>query len=230
MPYRAEKSPIYRPEYLVRSILCGQIPLCRRAAEFNRPSRGIIPQNRGTAAELPREAIAPRLAASGGYALCQGRVAYQAEGRTVDRGAAFLGKLSRRAVSLKPSGMADGHLHALLLKSLTRLRDARQQRLLAAGTAISAVVWIVMRVGGLAFGSFLGVPSLAMHVVMSAVLAISGVLVLILIIALSNPFRGDFRVSTYPYDQVLAKIQAAITWQLHRASRGKSRRPRSIKV
>jgi hypothetical protein len=62
--------------------------------------------------------------------------------------------------------VADGHLHALLLRSLTRLRDARQQRLLAAETAISAVVWIVTLVGGgltLTFGSFLGVPSLAMH-------------------------------------------------------------------
>jgi hypothetical protein len=46
---------------------------------------------------------------------------------------------------------------------------------------------------------------------MSAVLAISGVLVLILIIALRNPFRGDFRVSTYSYDQVLAQIRAAGT-------------------
>jgi hypothetical protein len=44
---------------------------------------------------------------------------------------------------------------------------------------------------------------------MSAVMAISGALVLIMIIALSNPFRGDFRVSTDPFDQVLAQIQAS---------------------
>jgi len=37
----------------------------------------------------------------------------------------------------------------------------------------------------------------------------SGALVLILIIALSNPFRGDFRVSTLPFDQVLAQIAAS---------------------
>jgi Protein of unknown function (DUF4239) len=137
----------------------------------------------------------------------------QAEGRTVEWGAAYLEKLNRTAVYLKPSGVTDVNLHALLLQSLMRLRDARQERLLAAETAIPAVVWIVTLVGGgltLAFGSFLGVPSLGMHVVMSAALAISGVLVLILIIALSNPFRGDFRVSTYPYDQVLAQIQASV--------------------
>jgi hypothetical protein len=134
----------------------------------------------------------------------------QAEGRTIERGTVYLEKLNRTAVGLKPSGVADGNLQALLLQSLTRLWDARQDRLLAAETTIPAVVWVVTLVGGgltIAFGSLLGVPSLGMHLVMSAVLAISGALVLILIIALSNPFRGDFRVSTEPYDQVLAQIQ-----------------------
>jgi hypothetical protein len=64
----------------------------------------------------------------------------QAEGRIVDLGAAYLEKLNRIAVGLKPSGVAEGNLHALLLQSLARLRDARQQRLLAAETTIPAVV------------------------------------------------------------------------------------------
>jgi Protein of unknown function (DUF4239) len=135
----------------------------------------------------------------------------QAEGRIVDRGSSYLEKLNRIAIGLKPSSVADGNLHAQLLQSLSRLHDARQQRLLAAETTIPAVVWIVTIVGGaltIAFSSFLGVPSLGMHLAMSAALAISGVLVLILIIALSNPFRGDFRVSTLPFDRVLAQIEA----------------------
>ena len=138
----------------------------------------------------------------------------QAEGRIVDRGVAYLEKLNRIAIGLKPSGVADGNLQAMLLRSLARLRDARQQRLLAAETTIPAVVWIVTLVGGgltIAFGSFLGSPSLGMHLAMSAMLAISGALVLILIIALSNPFRGDFRVSTLPFDRVLSEIHASPT-------------------
>jgi hypothetical protein len=135
----------------------------------------------------------------------------QAEGLVVDRGKAFLEKLNTLAIGVKPSGVADGNLHAQLLQSLARLSDARQQRLLAAETTIPAVVWIVTIVGGaltIAFGSFLGVPSLGMHLAMSATLAVSGTLVLILIIALSNPFRGDFRVSTLPFDRVLGQIEA----------------------
>ena len=136
----------------------------------------------------------------------------QAEGRIVDGGMAYLERLNRVSVGLRPSSAADSNLHALLLQSLTQLWDARQQRLLAAETSIPAVVWVVTLFGGgltIAFGSLMGVPSLAMHLAMSAALAISGALVLILIIALSNPFRGDFRVSTQPFDQVLAQIQAS---------------------
>jgi hypothetical protein len=84
--------------------------------------------------------------------------------------------------------------------------------LLAAETTIPAVDPIVTIAGGaltIAFGFFLDVPSLGMHLAMSAALAISGALVLILIIALSNPFRGDFRVSTLPFDRVLAQIEAS---------------------
>jgi hypothetical protein len=138
----------------------------------------------------------------------------QATGRIADGGTAYLEKLNRIAIGLKPSGVSDSNLHRQLLQSLTRLWDARHERLLAAETTIPAVVWIVTLVGGgltIAFGSFLGAPSLAMHLAMSAALAISGALVLVLIIALSNPFRGDFRVSTQPFDQVLAKIQAPTT-------------------
>jgi hypothetical protein len=135
----------------------------------------------------------------------------QAEGQVVDRGKAFLEKLNTLAIGVKPSDIAVGNLHAQLLQSLARLSDAKQQRLLAAETTIPAVVWIVTIVGGaltIAFGSFLGVPSLGMHLAMSATLAVSGTLVLILIIALSNPFRGDFRVSTLPFDRVLGQVEA----------------------
>jgi hypothetical protein len=138
----------------------------------------------------------------------------QAGGLPVDRGWAYLKELNRIAIGLKPSGVADGNLHAQLLQSLSRLSDARRERLLAAETTIPAVVWVVTLVGGaltIAFGCFLGVPSLGMHLAMSAALAVSGALVLILIIALSHPFRGDFRVSTQPFDQVLTQIGAAPT-------------------
>jgi hypothetical protein len=81
----------------------------------------------------------------------------QAEGRMIDRGEVYLQKLNRAAVGFKPTATADGNLHAMLLQSLARLSEARQQRLLAAETTVPTVVWIVTPVGGVltvAFGSF----------------------------------------------------------------------------
>ena len=138
----------------------------------------------------------------------------QAKGVGVADNSLWLNKLNAIAAGLKPSGAADGSRQTMLLQSLMRLSDARQERLAAADTTVPAVVWIVTLMGGaltVAFASLLGVPSIGMHLAMSAVMAISGALVLIMIIALSNPFRGDFRVSTDPFDQVLAQVQASPT-------------------
>jgi Protein of unknown function (DUF4239) len=136
----------------------------------------------------------------------------QAAGHTVDADSVYLDRLNKLALGLHPSGVADGNLHAQLLQSLARLWDARQERLLAAQTTIPGIVWFVMVVGGgltIAFGSFLGAPSARMQLAMSAVLALSGALVLIMIIALSNPFRGDFRVSAEPFEHMLSRMNDA---------------------
>jgi len=138
----------------------------------------------------------------------------QAKGVSVASDSSWLNRLNAMAAGLQPSGAADGNRQAMLSQSLMRLADARQERLLAADTTVPAVVWIVTLMGGVltvAFASVLGVPSLGMHLAMSAAMAISGALVLIMIIALSNPFRGDFRVSTDPFDQVLTQVQASPT-------------------
>jgi Protein of unknown function (DUF4239) len=135
----------------------------------------------------------------------------QAEGRAAHRGMVYLERLNRIATGAAAAG-GRRDLQEMLAQSLYGLSRVRQERLLAAETTIPAVVWIVTILGGgltVAFCSFLGVPNLGMHLAMSAVLAVSGTLVLILIIALSNPFRGDFRVSALPFDRVLLQIDAS---------------------
>ena len=136
----------------------------------------------------------------------------QAEGRTVDQDSVYLNELNKLAFGFHPSEQAGRDLHLVLLQEIERLSDARQVRLLAAQSTIPDIVWFVVIAGGaltVAFGSFLGAPSLRMQLAMSAVLATSGALVLILIIALSNPFRGDFRVSTAPFEHVLSRMEAS---------------------
>ena len=137
--------------------------------------------------------------------------AAQAAGRALEAGGVPLARLNAIAVGLLPNTPAETNLHAHLLQSLAQLSAARRERLLAAETTVPAVVWIVTIAGGaltVAFVSFLGVANVWTHLAMSAVMAASGALVLVLIIALSTPFRGDFRVSAKPFDQMLARMAA----------------------
>lgn len=133
----------------------------------------------------------------------------QAEGQRSDRGAAYLDAMDRMAVGFRSSTPLEDTLQAQLLQALMRLQDARQERMAAVDSALPAIVWVVLLLGGgltIAFASFLGAPSLVMHLAMASVLAVSGALVLMLIVALSNPFRGDFRVSAEPFERVLVEI------------------------
>ena len=134
----------------------------------------------------------------------------QAEGHVLYMGEAPIGHMSRVASSLHPATNAESNSQAQLLQAITRLNDARTDRLLAAGNSIPGIVWFVVCVGGtltVAFCSFLGAPNARMQLAMGSVLALSGVLVLVMIIALSNPFRGDFRVSTAVYEHALVRLQ-----------------------
>lgn len=133
----------------------------------------------------------------------------QAAGGPVGEEQPSLNRLTQTALHLRPGNIADGNLHALLLEDLTRLANARRERLLAERTPIPDIVWFVLLAGGgitIGFGSFLGAPNPLMHLAMSALLAASGTLVLLLIVALSNPFRGEFRVSAEPFERVLTQM------------------------
>ncbi|WP_448955947.1 bestrophin-like domain [Labrys neptuniae] len=134
----------------------------------------------------------------------------QAQGRPPDLDSAHLDDLNKMALNRSLSDQADRDVRLLLLQTLQRLWDARHERLLAAQSTIPDVVWFVLIAGGaltVSFGSFLGAPSVRMQIAMSAVLAASGALVLTLIVALSNPFRGDFRVSTAPFEDALSRME-----------------------
>ena len=134
----------------------------------------------------------------------------QARGHTNDAGAAPLRQLHAIAAAYHPDGAGQTNAHAALISALTRLQDARAMRQLAAASTVPSVVWVVMLLGGaltVASGSFVAAPSARMHLAMSA----SGALVLLVVIVLSQPFRGSSRVSAAPYERVLDAVSARET-------------------
>jgi uncharacterized protein YpmB len=133
----------------------------------------------------------------------------QARGHVVMAGEGPISTMYAIAAHVSPATATETNSQAQLMQAVAKLNDARSDRLLSAENTIPGIVWFVVCAGGaltLIFCTFLGAPSLWLQLTMGAFLALSGVLVLILIIALSNPFRGDFRVSTAPYERALARL------------------------
>jgi hypothetical protein len=85
---------------------------------------------------------------------------------------------------------------------LNKLYDARRGRFHAAGSSLPAILWWNMLAGAvilIAFTSLFGVPRLAMHATMLAMLGGSIGLVLMLVVLLDNPFVGRSHVSDEPF-------------------------------
>ena len=130
----------------------------------------------------------------------------QARGQSVPEQVPALQRLTQGALHASPD---DTTLHAILLEKVTALGTARRERLSAARTSIPAIVWFVLIAGGgisVSFASLLGAPKLAMQLVMSSLLALSGALVLLVIVALSYPFEGDLAISDQPFQRVLMEM------------------------
>jgi len=135
----------------------------------------------------------------------------QARGDNVAPPSPPLDRLNALASAMQPRNLGESNLHARLLQSVSSLAAARAERLRLADSTIPPIIWTTLLMGGaltIVAASFLGAPSFGMHLAMSSALAISGALVLVLIVALGNPFRGDFRVSSEPYVHVLEQLQA----------------------
>ena len=83
------------------------------------------------------------------------------------------------------------------LDQLTNLGTLRRERVLTANESLPAILWIVLVAGGaltVAFAGGFSVESWGLHAWMVAALAGLIAILLLLVVELNQPFRGDIRV------------------------------------
>ena len=88
------------------------------------------------------------------------------------------------------------------LDQLTQLGTLRRERLLSASEALPSIFWIVLISGGMltvVFAGAFAVESWALHAWMVAVLAALISVLLLLVVELNHPYRGDIRVDDHSY-------------------------------
>ena len=113
-----------------------------------------------------------------------------------------LRRLHASIVTMQPQTMGEEIIQAELLRTLNELYTARANRLSEAQGHIPEVVWWIIFLGGgltTGFTYLFGFHDLRMHVVMTVAVAASLSLVVVLIVALDWPFRGEVSISPEAY-------------------------------
>jgi hypothetical protein len=122
----------------------------------------------------------------------------QQTGRTPNQGWAPLLRIHTAIVKMHPADLGEAVLQAELLRTLNELYRARASRISAVEGHIPALIWWVIFFGAAlttGYTYLFGFHDFRMHLVMTASVAVSLALIIVLIIALDWPFRGRVSVS-----------------------------------
>jgi len=120
--------------------------------------------------------------------------ALQARGRESKTARRMIVDLHRDIFLFEPGNQREHIVHDLQIRVMRSLLDQRRNRVYAAASGLSPIVWTVILLGSVvivAFCFFMGTGNIRAHFAMTAMLGASIGLVLFLIVALDRPFRGD---------------------------------------
>jgi hypothetical protein len=129
----------------------------------------------------------------------------QQNGETPSSAWTPLYKLHAAIVTLRPENQGEAVVEAELLKTLNDLYAARANRISAAEGHIPEVVWWLILLGGMITTGYVylfGFHSFRMHLTMTAAISASLALVVVLIMALDWPFRGEVSISSDAFVKV----------------------------
>ena len=133
----------------------------------------------------------------------------QQKGLPIESGQQTLLRLHRLIATINPQTLGEAAITGELLHTINLLYSARRSRILAANGAIPETIWWIIGIGTvitIGFMCFFGAPNFRMHLGMTAMVASSMALVIVLIVSLDRPFRGDLCVSLDAFQNVKDSI------------------------
>jgi hypothetical protein len=111
--------------------------------------------------------------------------------------------------TLKPANLGQSNAQSAVMRDLTALHDARQERLADNGSGVSGLLWIVLDIGaivviGLCY--LFGVERTRAHLLMTGAVAMVIASMFVLIFELQYPFRSDIGITPAPWNAVISHI------------------------
>jgi hypothetical protein len=133
----------------------------------------------------------------------------QRRGQIPTAGIAHMGRFQAVLDKFEPATEGQKLLHAETLRAYNLLIQARRQRLDAVNTGLPGVLWAVVVVGafiGLSAAFFFKVEDARLHIIQVLLLATFIGLVIFMIFALDQPFRGDLGLGPEPYQLIYDQL------------------------
>ena len=132
-----------------------------------------------------------------------------ADGAVGPRARGLSDELWRAYRELEPRTERERALYGASLGRLTDFADARRLRLYESRNDLPGILWVTLITGGtitVGFSLLFGVRSARSQGVMTVLLAATVALLLFLIYALDQPFRGDTRVGPAAFERALEEM------------------------
>ena len=133
----------------------------------------------------------------------------QQHGKIPGGGVELMNRFQNTLAGFEPVTEGQKLLHGEALRAYNNLIQARRLRLDAVGTALPGVMWAVIIVGaiiGLSATFFFKVEDSRLHGILVTLLAAFMGLVIFMILALDQPFRGDLGISAKPYQLIYDQL------------------------
>jgi hypothetical protein len=113
-----------------------------------------------------------------------------------------------RLLRFEPVTAGQEIMHAETLKQFNHYIEKRQLRAMAVSTSIPQVMWLVVLVGALMNITLVWLfdMRLTSHMFLGGFLSCFLGLMIFLIATMDNPFRGEFSISSQPFQDILARL------------------------
>lgn len=113
--------------------------------------------------------------------------------------------MQQRLFSFEPATRGQEALHAETIRQFNVYIEHRRLRLNSVSTGLPAILWYVVGGGAilnLALIWLFSIDKLTVHLILAGVLALFIGLLIFLIAAMDNPYRGEFSVSAEPFELI----------------------------
>jgi hypothetical protein len=124
----------------------------------------------------------------------------------------MLDDIENEIMAFEPQREREKIVHAEVLRSLDSVVEQRRLRLEAVDTGLPAALWAVVLIGAILNivpTYVFWVENRGLHVLLVAILATFIALLIFLIAAMDNPFRGEFSVAPDAFQEVLSTVMSS---------------------